>query len=142
MQKRGGKQTKAQVSMEYLAIFSISMLMIIPLILIFATQTQNIQTDISNAQIERAASEIIDAVEEVHFMGEPAKKTIRIKFPGEIEKILINGTEITFEVLNTDLAYNYTVQSTTNMTGTLQTFEGDHMIVVEAQANSVSISEK
>lgn len=132
---------KAQVAMEYLGIFSLTFFMTLVLIIIFTTQANNIQTDITNAQIDRVANEIGDAVNEVYFMGEPAQKTIRLQFPDGIQTIEVQTRQIIFNISTADLTYQYVKEVETNITGSLQTFEGTHAVVVKAQGNQVVISD-
>jgi len=136
------KNTKGQVAMEYLAIFSIAALMIIPLIIIFVVQSQNIQADITGSQAEKAASTIISSAEEVYFMGEPAQKTIELQFPSGIEQVTISGTTMTFRIQTAELNYDIFKDARFNMTGNLDSFEGKHIITIKAQNSMVNITEK
>ncbi len=86
--------------MEYLVIFSITFVLIIPLIIIFVAQTQNMQEDITNAQLDKISSEIHDAALEVLFMGPPSQKTIRVSFPAGIQSIDLVQYENTSDDVN------------------------------------------
>ncbi|MCF7799123.1 hypothetical protein K9M74_04420 [Candidatus Woesearchaeota archaeon] len=134
-------ETRAQVAMEYLIIFSIAFLMTMPLVIIFATQTSNLQSDIANAQLEKAASEIIDAASEVYFMGSPAQQTIRVTFPDGIILASITNKALVFTMQGATYNYTYVKDTTINLTGTLKTFEGTHKIVVKAQGAVVSLED-
>ena len=61
---------KAQISMEYLIIFAVAFSMTIPLVIIYARQTGNIQADVTQAQMYKVASKISDYAEQVYYMGE------------------------------------------------------------------------
>ena len=127
--------------MEYLAIFSIAFLFTIPIIMIFVTQTGNIQADVSRIQAEKAISEIVDSAEEVYFMGEPAQKTIIVKFSKGINEITINEKSIEFNITTTDLNFLLIKDTVANISGTLKTFEGDHVLTLVAQNGQVQISD-
>jgi hypothetical protein len=128
---------QAQVAMEYMIIFSIAFLMALPLIVIFASQTNNLQSDIASAQLDKAATHIIDAVEEVYYMGQPAQKTIRITFPSGIQSIDITSYGLVFNMRSSTRDYQYVKETPVNLSGSLQTFEGVHIIVVQAREHDV-----
>jgi uncharacterized protein (UPF0333 family) len=137
MKKRG----KGQVSMEYMAIFSIAVLMTLPLIIIFVTQQGNIKADITNAQAQRAATEIISAAEEVYFMGPPAQRTIRVTFPEGIQGIDISQTTFMMSLTTAELDYMVIKDSAANMTGNLSITPGQKTIVLRAEAAQVIITD-
>jgi len=138
-----------QVSMEYLAIFSIATLLILPLIIIFVVQTQNIQADITDSQTQKIASKIMASAEEVYFMGEPAQKTLLVQFPAGIKSIsmhnLENGSYINFTVYKGDefyeIIYPHGKLAIFDMEGEIQPYEGTHKLTIIAQSNFVNISE-
>ncbi len=123
---------RGQVSMEYLAIFSIAALMLIPLIILFATQTNTIEADIAYAQTENALSRIIDSAEEIYFQGPPAKKTLRVQFPQGIDKITIDENAIIFRLETIDGTIEVRKDTRATLGGSLQTFPGSHLITFEA----------
>ena len=59
-------------------------LMTIPLIIIFYQQSETLDTEITASQIDKVASEIRDAADEVYYLGAPSKKT---SYPAEIQNI-------------------------------------------------------
>ena len=135
-------KTKAQVSMEYLAIFTIAFMMTIPLVIIYIAQTQNIRADVTNAEAQKIASEIIDGVEEVYYMGAPSQKTLRLDFPEGIKEVHVERNALVFEVVTAELDYNITKDTNANMTGSIGRFSGLHIITFTAQEDEVLISDK
>jgi uncharacterized protein (UPF0333 family) len=131
-----------QVAMEYMVILAMVVLMTIPLVLIFTVQTQNMQTDITNAQIDKVGDEILAAVSDMYYMGSPAQKTIRIAFPAGLDSISISGKLIEVTVTTAESSYDLYWEMPTNVTGSLGVFEGDHIIVIQARSNDVYIHEK
>lgn len=134
--------SKAQIAMEYLVIFSISFLMTIPLIIIFATQTSNLETDVANAQLERLADELDAASSEVFFMGKPARKTFSVTFPEGINGIIIEPKMIRINMSNGPRTFEFVKETQVNVTGSLKTFSGVHVVTVESKGNYVEISDK
>jgi uncharacterized protein (UPF0333 family) len=135
-------KSKAQISMEYLIIFSIAFAMTLPLIVIYARQTGNIQADVTHSQIYKVASKIGDYAEQVYYMGEPSQRTLEISFPAGINSITLNGSLIIFNVTTTDLTYDVVAETTANVTGNIKTFEGNHIIVFRAESNVVNITDR
>jgi uncharacterized protein (UPF0333 family) len=134
--------SKAQVSMEYLIIFTIAFMMTLPLIVIYSQQTQNVQADVTQVQIYKLATKISDYAEQVYYMGEPSQRTLIINFPKGINSVTIAGNNILFNVTTTDLTYTVLKETTANLTGSIETFEGPHTIVFKAEANLVDITER
>ncbi|MCA9478131.1 MAG: hypothetical protein KC535_03225 [Nanoarchaeota archaeon] len=132
---------RAQVAMEYMIIFSMTFFMSLLLIILFTTQTNNIRTDLANAQMDKAGSEIVDAASQVYFMGDPAQKTIRVTFPEGVKQVSINNTFLVFSVQTSEVTYDIVKETSINMTGSIKTFEGIHNIVVKAQGGVVVISD-
>jgi hypothetical protein len=132
---------KGQVSMEYLIIFGIAFAMTLPLVIIYATQTGNMQADVTQIQIYKTASKISDYAEQVYYMGEPSQRTLYIDFPKGINAVTIEGKMIIFNVTTTDLTYSVVKETTANLTGTINHFEGQHKIIFKAQSNMVNITE-
>jgi len=127
--------------MEYLIIFGIAFAMTLPLIIIYATQTNNMQADVTQIQIYKAASKISDYAEQVYYMGEPSQRTLYIDFPKGINDVTISGTLITFNVTTTDLTYTVVKETTANLVGNIKHFEGQHRIVFKAESNVVNITD-
>lgn len=128
--------------MEYLAVFAITALMIIPMIIIFTTQSSNLKAEIINAQLDKATSEIADSAEEVHYMGPPTQKTIKVTFPEGIQSIQTLDKRLIFNVKTESIEYPFTRETVANITGTLKTFEGTHILTIKAEQGYVSITDK
>lgn len=132
---------KGQVSIEYLAIFAIALIITLPLIIIFITQTQNFQADITHREVERITTTISNYVETVYFMGEPAQKTLVITLPAGIKAITILNKTINFNVTTTDMNYVVTKETVAPISGTIKSFPGTHTIVFRAENNTVIITD-
>jgi hypothetical protein len=128
--------------MEYLIIFGIAFAMTMPLLIIYAQQTTNVQADLTQMQAYKAASKIADYSEQVYYMGAPSQRTLNINFPAGIDSVTLTNNLIIFNVTTSDLSYQVIKETTANVTGTLGSFEGPHIIVFTAQTNSVLITEK
>lgn len=134
--------SKGQAAMEYMIIFAVVIVMILPLILIFTVQTENMQTDITNAQLKKASDELTNSVSDMYYMGYPAQKTIRLSFPKGVQSISIHDKLIELNVTTSEVNSELVWEMPTNVSGSLGTFEGDHIIVIQARNNDVYIHEK
>lgn len=140
--KRTGLGPKAQISMEYLAIFAIAFLMTFPLIVMYVSQTNNVRADVTQVETYRIATKILDYAEEVYFMGEPSQRTLTLDFPAGINNITITQNMITFNITTTDLNYVVEKDTPANLSGYLSSYEGKHVIVFRAQNTFINITER
>ena len=133
---------RGQVSIEYLAIFGVAALMLIPLIIIFASQTGSIEADISYAQAENALSRIVDSAEEIYFQGPPAQKTLRVQFPKGIQEAKIEGNAVVFIIRTVDGEFEVRKETRATLEGNLKTFPGNHFIIFKSFEDSVYIEDR
>ncbi len=117
-------------------------MMTFPLIIIYAKQITNIQADVTNAQIFRVSSKISDYAEEVYYAGEPSQRTLIISFPEGITSVTLNNTLIIFNVTTADLNYVVVKETSANLTGSIRSFSGQHVIAFKAEKNYVNITDK
>lgn len=133
---------RGQVSFEYMAIFGAASLMIIPLMIIFASQSSSIEADIAHAQAESALSRMVVSAEDIYFQGPPARKTLRVQFPKGLDDVVIDDDSIIFTLNTVDGEFNIFEQSSANMSGSIESFEGEHVLIFEAVGDVVVISEQ
>lgn len=133
---------KGQISMEYLAVFTIMILLVLPLTIIFITQTDNVRTDITAAEVQKISSKLIDYAEEVYFMGEPAQKTLQVYFPQGINVVSVEGQTIIFNVSRNEKSYLITRDSVATMNGSIRPFSGYHVIVFKSENETVYITDR
>jgi uncharacterized protein (UPF0333 family) len=81
----------AQVAMEYMMVIGYSFFVITVIMGIYLIKSQDQQQAIKGIQIGHISDSIINAAEEVYYLGTPAQKTVRIQVPEGISTI--NGTE-------------------------------------------------
>jgi uncharacterized protein (UPF0333 family) len=138
-----GWTKKSQVSMEYLMVMAFAFLLTMPLVVIFFEQSNNLNDDVTDAQIQRFANELIDAVDEVYYLGEPSQKVLKLYMPDNIKDVMIENNEINFTVESNQYTYLISKTSSATLVGEVLTFEGFHTIKVQAMSSStVNISEK
>ncbi|RME53477.1 hypothetical protein D6783_01925 [Candidatus Woesearchaeota archaeon] len=138
MKKRG------QVSIEYILIVAFAFALTIPLFGIFQQKAVETKTIVSDEQLFKAGTAIIDAVNQVYYYGPPAKQTLRVYFPSNIVSVDINGKSIIFtmDAIPKDYDVSFTADTTINPASTIKKHEGIHSITITAQQDgSVKLEE-
>jgi uncharacterized protein (UPF0333 family) len=127
---------KAQISMEYLLVAGFAFLSIVPIIIIFFTQSQNFNQDVTLAQADKVMSEIIDAADTVFYQGAPSTTTIRVSIPNYVDDVVIDGSQsITFVIKKTSGPDTFNATSRAaiaNLTGGLDFAAGLHTLRIQA----------
>ena len=85
---------KGQVAIEYLIITAFAFLFTLPIIALFYSQSHELNEGISSSQAERIASEIVDAANQVYYLGQPSKKTILFYMPKNVQQVSIQEKSI------------------------------------------------
>ncbi len=136
-----GRGERGQIAMEYLLVTGFAFLLLLPIIIIAYQQSATYVDDVTSAQIQKVGNEIINAANTVYYSGPPTKKTVRVYFPKNIYSVEFKNTAIVFTAQGQGGAYEYAVVADTNMTGNISTFDGIHVLTVEAKKNVVNITE-
>ncbi|MBN1793147.1 hypothetical protein JW826_05680 [Candidatus Woesearchaeota archaeon] len=133
----------AQVSLEFLLVVGFAMLMSLPLIFVFYKQSETLNTEIAGSQVEKVASEIRDAADEVYYLGAPSKKTLTVYMPKNINAISILGSSIAFNVSTPGGIQEIVRWSAANFSSmsTVSTGSGIKHIMVEARTFDVLITD-
>ncbi len=131
---------KAQVSMEYMMVVGFSLLMIMPIIAIYGMERQSINNQVNAKQAGNIAKKIVDSAETVYYLGKPAKTTLKVYMPSNVERIEINNREIVFKVRVGKLLTDIVGTSQVNMTGNLSTGQGIQYIDIAADNYVVNIT--
>jgi uncharacterized protein (UPF0333 family) len=137
-----GRGKKGQVALEYLMIFSLSVAMTIPLIILFITQSSYLQADISQSQIEKISFELESAAKEVYFLGEPSQKTVELVFPQGIQSVTVESRALVFNVSLAGEFFNIYTDFPMNITGSIRSGDGLHVIAVQATSTGVQFTEQ
>ena len=128
--------------MEYLFIVSIATLIAIPLIVLFFKQMDSSEESLTSAQINKIAQTIVQSADEVYYLGEPTKKTVKYYMPNNVENISISGKGITFIMAYNANSFSLIKYSAANLTGNLTTGQGTHTIEILARNQSVILQER
>jgi len=141
MEKRGSirHHVKGQSSLEFLLIMGVAMMMILPLIVVFFQQSDNLNTEITNSQADKVASEIRDAADEVFYLGTLSKKTISVYMPENVVSAELSQNSIILTIDSSGGDYEIVKWTAANLSGTLNNHPGIHVISAEAYDDYVVI---
>jgi uncharacterized protein (UPF0333 family) len=132
---------KSQTSSEFLLVVGFLLVILIPLVIIGFIYPQQGEAQITTGQVTGMAISIADAAEEVYYVGEPAKTTLKLYVPKNIKNISIDGNRIIFKVQTihglTDIVENLPFNASGNLTPT----EGIKYVKIESRGDYVWISE-
>jgi len=94
--------------MEYLLVAGLIILVILPSVYIFYSYSQRSNEEIAQGQVNQFGTQIIDAAEEIYYLGGPSKTTLELRMPEgvkgmeiwrnqELVFFLNDGSEIAFK---------------------------------------------
>ena len=133
---------KGQASSEFMLVTGFLFVLLIPLIVIGFVYPQQGESQITAGQVTGMAIQIADAAEEVYYIGEPAKTTLKLYVPRNVEDIEIIGNSIVFKVKTINGITDVVETLPFNISGgNISTSEGTKIIKVESRGDSVWISE-
>lgn len=138
MRKKRGMNL-AQASVEYLMVVGIAFVIIVPMVYIFFNYSTEMSQEVTQAKVGRIAGNLVDAAEEVFYLGEPSKSTVNFDMPGGVFDAFIppNSREVMF-YLGDDLKSTEIVAfSNVNLLGYLTPEDlspGKHSYRVEAKS--------
>ena len=80
---------RAQVSVEYLLITGFSLLLLAPLLVLFADQQASVNDQFQQSQAQLAADTIIQSATRVYYSGPPSKETFNVRIPQGVESFVV-----------------------------------------------------
>ncbi|MDD5086341.1 MAG: hypothetical protein PHV16_01185 [Candidatus Nanoarchaeia archaeon] len=80
---------RAQASMEYLLVAGIVLLVILPSIYIFYNYSHRSNVEIGQSQVDNIGKKIVDAAEEVYYLGGQSKITLDLTMPEGVKNMEI-----------------------------------------------------
>ena len=130
----------AQVSVEYMLIMGFAALMTLPLLLIYYTYTSESSDTVATSQAMQIARKIVDASETVYYLGKPSQTTLKLNFPERIESTNLSNYEVVFKIKTKNGITDIVQVSSVNITGTLPTSQGIHVITIKAEEGNVKVT--
>lgn len=130
----------AQVSVEYMLIMGFAALMTIPLLLIYYSYSSESSDSVATSQALQIARKIVDSSESVYYLGKPSQTTLKLNFPERISSINLSSREVVFKIKTKSGITDIVQVSSVNMSGTLPTTQGIHIITVKAEGGYVQLT--
>lgn len=134
---------EGQIAIEYLMVMGFVLLVIGALIVVYIQHQTEQNIQVNTEQAYSIARTIVDAAEEVYYLGEPSKRTIKVNMPDGITSIDIADNVLIF------YARSYGGELTTiekpseaPLTGSLSSGPGLREIQVTATSEGVCIADK
>ncbi len=132
---------KGQVALEYLLIFSFSLLMV-GIIWVYATvNVSGTKIDMQVNYAKQAVNEIAEVADMIYVQGPPAQIYIYPSFPDGAVNVMISENKIILQIRFDDIIANITAESAANLTGNLSTAPGRHTVLIKSMGNYVEISD-
>jgi uncharacterized protein (UPF0333 family) len=127
---------KSQVATEYLIIVSFALMVLIPFILYLTNVSQNFSEDNTLTVASDSVQKIGQTADLVYSRGEPAKLTISILIPANVQEINFTNKTMTWKVRTSSGVSDVYYNSVANLTGNLSTTPGYYNVIVEATVNA------
>ena len=131
---------KSQISVEYMLIIGFATLITLPLLLIYYSYSSDTSDSVAASQALQIARKIVDASESVYYLGKPSQTTLKINFPEKIKGASLNNYEVVFNVSTANGIAEIVQGSSVNISGSLPTTSGIHIITVKAEDRYVKIT--
>ena len=132
--------SKAQVSVEYMFIMGFATLITIPLLLIYYSYTSDSGDAVAAGQAQQIARSLVDSSESVYYLGKPSQTTLRLNFPGNIQSTNLSNREVLLKIKTRSGVADILQVSSVNISGSLPTTQGIHIITVKAQDGYVQVT--
>ncbi len=139
--QRYGIRKKAQVAMEYMIVIGFVMAISIPTIYIFYNYAKRSQYNIVLSQADDAVEKIAEAVDTMSYYDEPSKIVIKVVFPENVVMANATQNEIYLRIQTYHGLNDVTKFVQTNVTGSIGTWPGVHMITVESKGSYVLVND-
>ena len=131
---------KSQVSFEYMLVMGFAALMTLPLLLVYYTYSSDSSESVATSQALQVARRIVDASESVYYLGSPSQTTLKLSFPDKIYSTNLSSRELVFRIKTRNGLTDVVQVSAVNMSGSLPTSQGIHIITLTDQDNYVQIT--
>ena len=131
---------KSQISVEYMLVIGFATLMTIPLLLIYYTYSSDSSDSVATSQALQIARNIVDSSESVYYLGKPSQTTLKLNFPDRISSIKLENYEVVFQMKIKNGITDVVQVSAVNITGTLPTSQGIHVLTIKAEEGYVKVT--
>ena len=131
---------RCQVSVEYLLIMGFAAIMALPLLLIYYSYSSDSGDSVALSQAMQISRKIVDSSESVYYLGKPSQTTLKLSFPDRIYSTNLSSREVLFRMKTISGLSDVVQVSAVNISGTLPTTPGIHVLTITADDGFVSIT--
>ena len=133
------RKKRGQASLEYMVIIGFSVLLVIPLIIMYANEKSDLDIKVNSNQAQLIERKICDAAESVYYLGEPSKTRLKVYMPKNIEEIYFTNNTLMFMMRAGDSITEIPRVCLVNLTENISFNPGYQFIYIEADNNSVLV---
>jgi uncharacterized protein (UPF0333 family) len=131
---------RGQAAVEYAILVGFVMVLLIPLIYLFYSQSSDTSVQVNSQQLRLVGQKIVDNSESVFYLGEPSKLSFKIYIPENIKQVDVTGHSIIFTTSAGPGESEIVIPSNVNLSGTLPRATGSYTITVESKGDYVAIN--
>lgn len=128
--------------MEYTIIIGFVMIILIPLMIIYAEFSDQTRDQVVMNELYQVARLIGNEIETVYFIGDPARTEIKVYMPSDVANASLVNQEIVFQTTVYGGRNDVVVPTKVSMNGSLPTTKGIHYLVLTAKGNWVEVRMK
>jgi len=121
-------------------VMGFAVVMTIPLLLIYYSYSSDSSDSVATNQALQIARKIVDASESVYYLGKPSQTTLKLNFPERIDSINLSNKEVVFKIKTKTGIAEIVQISPVNISGSLPTSQGLHIITIKAEDGYVQIT--
>ena len=114
-------------------IIGFTMLVIITIIIISSSYSNDVKESINLNQLDQVVKAIIESAESIYYFGEPSKTTLKVFIPDRVEQAVFGNRSIIFKVQTSSGLTDVGYKTTMPLNGTISTSHGYHYISIEAK---------
>lgn len=131
---------RAQVALEYLIIISFALMILVPYVLYLQNVSKDLSEDNNLSIASNMVQKIGQAADWVHSQGNPARISILIQVPRNVEEISFQGKKMVWKVRTSAGVSELEYISSANLTGSLPIAPGYYDVLIQATEEGVNIS--
>ncbi len=131
---------KAQISTEYLIIVGFALLLTIPTVLLFFSQSARNVDQVNSAQARQIARKIVDNAEKVYYLGEPSSTTVKVVMPRNVDSVVVSRRAVILRLSGSAGESDIVELSAVNLTGSVSSVSGVRYLRIENIGDRVNIS--
>ena len=132
---------KGQVAMEYMVMFGVCLIIVTVLWFYVDSNTSATNWELQAAYAKHAVNKMVEAADMVYVQGYPARSTIYVVFPNNVDSVLIEKNIVMLNIKTGNLTASISDYTLGNVTGNISVQQGGHDIVVKSENGYINITE-